>query len=843
MERNRDDSRIVSETSGSQIEDAEAAIFCIDSYYNFLEVESTVFNRNVLGIHLKNEPFAPHPPVLFKFSGNKFTCDAPINGTGAGVSEAGLKIKNIPTFIHPSFGAVSNQFRGLKYGVVVEGAASVISGWNFFFDRIFIDAISLENGRIDIKNSTFRNVEGTSIAVKKCAKANITSCNFIYTSSLPPLGSGLTFVHRYGLKIDELLAGCEVAASGWTFNADFGAVPFNEAQNKNIIGVYINGNNAGSGVKVRIGGGDLNTWNINSIAGRAIVLSGTFPIDASLQVFYNHFKIENKYSNLSNFTEDDPLGILCSGGDKHNLKIYANTFTKGSWMNDAVHGMLLTGSAGTGNDISDNQFLSPYDDGIQVTGFKNSLFCSNRFYDGIIGFRFSGQNDDTEFMYNVTHFSRLVHVAANSYMDDQDNNGNQWFYISFGSSAFYVSPQARCETASFAGLSRFKVHTPQSGNPDQSGSFFSEYHPFSIVPDNADEWFEYDPNGMLPTTGCVNQVTGGGGVKKVGRLTSDGGLSQFSGDPVFLWEAEKHLYARLSDAPSLVAEHASFPAFKSGRENSTMGKLYEIKHGIDHAHVGLSALLGQISALSTSVDALTDSIRLIDASAAASSDPSMLQGLFLQKQGAVFYMNALLEEAASLHAQYADSILVAYAEILNDNNAISTSQSHEQYEVAANAIFLETFTSAVHSVPAARQQQLRQIAALCPREGGSAVYRARSLLPSCEHLAISDFTSGCYPIEEIEGRSQQDSTESNAVVALSVFPNPSSGAFDVRLPSGKTDAIVSVVNNLGQIVAQQGVAAQESRIRFSSSLPNGVYWVVVKYVDGSSDSSGLVIIN
>ncbi|MFZ4632785.1 MAG: hypothetical protein ACOYNO_01125 [Saprospiraceae bacterium] len=80
----------ISTSNFSEIEDAELAIYA--GAFSQLNIYQTTFNRNRVGIELINSnPLSifSNGPFVFNFHSNRFTCDAPLNGTTNEITYAG----------------------------------------------------------------------------------------------------------------------------------------------------------------------------------------------------------------------------------------------------------------------------------------------------------------------------------------------------------------------------------------------------------------------------------------------------------------------------------------------------------------------------------------------------------------------------------------------------------------------------------------------------------------------------------------------------------------------------------------------------------------------------------
>lgn len=140
--------------NNTEIEDAETAISATGLCALF--IQQTTFNRDRVGIYL-NTPF-PNifvpGPLMWTFSGNHFTCDAPLNGTVDEITTAGVKLKD--SFLGTYTG--TNTFTDIQYGIYSEGHSSYIGCQNLIFQRIRRDGIYMDQGNINLRASQFQTV-------------------------------------------------------------------------------------------------------------------------------------------------------------------------------------------------------------------------------------------------------------------------------------------------------------------------------------------------------------------------------------------------------------------------------------------------------------------------------------------------------------------------------------------------------------------------------------------------------------------------------------------------------------------------------------------------------------
>lgn len=99
----------------SEIEDAEIGVDA--PYSSAIGLKGAVFDRNRIGVSLGRETgnvTSDNAPAFSAFSGNTFSCTAPLNGTTDEVSLAGVRVVRCPVTIHSD---EVSKFTGSRFGI------------------------------------------------------------------------------------------------------------------------------------------------------------------------------------------------------------------------------------------------------------------------------------------------------------------------------------------------------------------------------------------------------------------------------------------------------------------------------------------------------------------------------------------------------------------------------------------------------------------------------------------------------------------------------------------------------------------------------------------------------
>lgn len=168
---------------------------------------------------------------------------------------------------------------------------------------------------------------------------------------------------------------------------------------------------------------------------------------------------------------------------------------------------------------------------------------------------------------------------------------------------------------------------------------------------------------------------------------------------------------------------------------------------------------------------------------------------------------------------------VSQAQLLADlqalNNAVSPSTSYETNEKSINALLLAALANDDWDFSASEKTTIDDVAALCPQEGGPAVYTARYLQ---EYYRTPDWSAECGRSEE---RAQQPVVSRTNDIA--VFPNPATDAAQITLGKGApAGCSLRVVNLTGQIMVIQQIAEGVTQTTLNTGkMQNGCYLVQI----------------
>lgn len=816
-------------SDGSIIEDAEAAIHAINTSNAKLSIKNTTFNRNVIGIQLENGPTDSHPPVIFQFADNIFNCDAPLNGTTNEVSYAGMKLVNVPAAFFPStIVASDNRFYDLQYGIRAEGLSTTLAGRFFNFYRMKYDGIYMDQGNLSLTRSRFENCENFGINLQFAEIVSLSDhCTFTFDETLSDPGS--PYIKRYGLHIGSTGFGSNIFVSNSTFFANL------TNPNKTVGGIYIGGDIGGlTEVKILESG-----FNITAEFSWGILIDGEFPSQSQIDIAANVFDIETSGSTS--------YGIICQNGNKYDMDIIVNEFYNDRGLFDYWPiGIHITGSEeGIGNQIDDNNFLpgeylNSYSVGVDVQNFDKTTFCGNTFADAARSFNFLGLNDGASVSSNTAYGAQIVRIGSASWIDNQSHQGNKWTL--FSSSDAQVVIQAECVSENYAQYSEFHVHTPQSTSTDLADPGFSPYHPFTIVPDDPIvEWWIEDPNGT-PVTTCLNEIISNDGEDtKLKRDIAEGDLAAVVDDPSIVWQAEKSLYFTLKRDSALAASNSSYTSFLSAKANSNIDKFYQVASAVDAARTASTSASTNIESNRLAIENIVQQLEIADEALTEAVGSTAIDAAEATKIQLLDSLMSLEDARIALNNSYKQNLVSALTAAEQINNDITSATDLESYEKTVNTIFIDFLQTGI--ITQSQSEQLEEIAVLCPREGGMAVYKARGLLPECVKTRITDNYSECYPAptppDVVEERSDKN-LQGTITISSDIFPNPAGNSVTITVPDGSIGNVL-FFNSFGVVKIEESIKGASNGIDLSRLQP-GVYTVSILLSDGQHCNKKLVVL-
>lgn len=823
---------VISVSDNSIIEDAEKAVYATG--FSVLSFQNTTFNRNRIGIELET-PFpnkwVPGPTVL-KFTRNRFTCDAPLNGTADEITEAGVKLKNAYLYAYQSNLLGMNLFSDLRYGIIAQGSFSHIGASYLRMQGIKRIGISMEEGSLQLKDSRFDFCEfyGIRFGLAKLVDIQNTVIS-ISDKPSPELRIGIYF-DRFGLNADVNINNLSFGA-----NLDGSISP--------VRGIQLNGKNSGAGAKIRIA--DC-LFSFQAASSGGIILNGPFSANTVTEIWNNRFYVSSIYSeNAGNLRS---AGISADGnGNINNLSIKWNTFTSYSVhvFPPGVIGIpqwnwgifLKSNSTGTNNDVSVNSFnyeVQPLGQGLLVQSFQNTKYCSNTFsgYGFSTAALFAGNCAGTDLTGNIFNYvspgiSGVLNLYDNPAIGFQEHKGNKWYNL------FGLEPFLHVRCTGDPAKNKFIVHTPQSTCVNENAPCFSPYHPRKIEPDLMNELFEQQIGS--PSPGCDFETPAPVVINGLDPLIAQDLIAAPADDPSARWVLQRHLYQKLRDNPNLVSGHPAFAPFLANYENSSVGRFYEVHKTMEGAIKADEWIHTQSELALADISALADSINSIDLTLEQQGES---EALIKSKEELIAQIHSLYWDYDSLALAYRTQVSANLQSAYNLNQTVPVSTAYETNEKTVNQVFLEAL---MHNNGVFTQEQvagLESIALQDAKIGGPGVHTAWGLLPEClkEEIEPQYKIRDLSPDMEVAALSNDVKPVPEA--AVSIYPNPANSSLTVRHP-GKNKGTLALTDMTGKIWLQRQITGDSTLLDIGENTPAGIYLLRLSAEDGSSYVEKVVI--
>lgn len=307
------------------------------------------------------------------------------------------------------------------------------------------------------------------------------------------------------------------------------------------------------------------------------------------------------------------------------------------------------------------------------------------------------------------------------------------------------------------------------------------------------------------------------------------------------WRAQRAVYFALKQNPEIENYYPAYSTFISENEGGNIGKLYQVTVALNAARNGNDALRNNATNNRILIGDMLSQIETADQTwqnAVTTAEKDAAKEVKQQKLGELIL---LLENAANFQAAYQQSLINELTVAQQINSSISNTNEWEGYEKTVNAAFISYLQNG--TLTETQQEDMKTIAELCPKIGGMAVYKARSILPECARVIDRDNRDGCYPIQEpITPTPTFGSTERSTIKNVTyaqVVPNPATEVATVFVPSGKLGN-VRLYNAFGRLVAEQQMIVSQT-IFGIAMLSSGIYYFEITYPDGQRECLKLVV--
>ena len=237
------------------------------------------------------------------------------------------------------------------------------------------------------------------------------------------------------------------------------------------------------------------------------------------------------------------------------------------------------------------------------------------------------------------------------------------------------------------------------------------------------------------------------------------------------------------------------------------------------------------------VEAITQFDNLL----AAETNPTTIATLKAAQAEAAVEIETAQEGLNNLQQQYQASREAFYPQALSINAQVNATAVHEINEKAVNLVVLNALINQEGGFTEQDAQLLNGIAIQCPKIGGTAVIKARSLLDDCYETPVNDDIAGCMGELSTESmlslntatgnRGNLPSTTSTAIVLGQEI------VLDVPFEFGARYSFY----DLNGRTLQSGELGASLRFQMPSGLATGIYICSVTYASGKVTTQKIVL--
>jgi hypothetical protein len=301
---------------------------------------------------------------------------------------------------------------------------------------------------------------------------------------------------------------------------------------------------------------------------------------------------------------------------------------------------------------------------------------------------------------------------------------------------------------------------------------------------------------------------------------AEGGIGGTGG---MIWSAEKYLYTKLKDNPSLLTGNTLMQSFVDARANTPMGQFYDIGKGVQSLYEIESSIKATLDANTAAIQSGIEQMQAIDAVLPEDPSSPQYETLLEDRQDLLDDILTKSQENENIYTALHDARVLAAESLLADNAAITATETFEINEQQFFDIFLNTVGKDNGHASPAQLQALENMALQCPEEGGRAVHWAIGL--------YGNLTSTTIEAQECEIGLREGKQQKIEVNAFTLSPNPTAGTCRVeyQLEKGSAGEIV-VLDQTGRMAAKYPLTSQTGTFELDN-LPAGIYFVQLR-LDG-----------
>ncbi|MFQ5446393.1 MAG: T9SS type A sorting domain-containing protein [Saprospiraceae bacterium] len=773
----------------STIEDAYTAVHAYGG--GNLSITNSAFNRNFVGVYVDG-PIPYEGITNFNaFYGNIFDgggsllpepSGLPLNlylPPNNGTAFAGVWIQTKANPLH----SLNNVFRNLSNGIYANAASLKITKTQFtnIWENGYDDWLS--GYGIRAKDYTFsHNFQQTGFG-KDAEPLSFSLCS----KAMRLEGIRVDYIKDNNIRANkgiELIANYPKAVViGNRIESWITGVELNQVNNASDIWVSLNDIEVAGGIGIQSNMMNLGPVSANglNISLNNVILKAGNTKGVELNANNSSHIMENKVSanlGLSGYTgiraNNDNRSVLSCNEVTTTFPNFDKTIGIAIWDGELTRQMC--------NGVS-NTAKGVY---FTMGGFAPERFQENTFEGNDIG----------------------LQLTSSAAIGQQTHRGNKW-NGSFGSyGAQHLSPFPSDWTQS-----QFTVHTGTPGT----------YRP--TLPQGQDLWFFSDFGGspaeecQLIST-CITELPPfpADGLYGIDSTIASGGFQTTDFEGVTNWLSRRYLYGKLTENPGLIAPGSVFESFYNTTANSTVGNFAAIEAGMEALY---EVPAGTATLVLAHFDTL--SLRLEE----AGSIDSLLQAgvydtaLVQQRAVTMQVLQGAEQSGDSLMQPLLAQRMADAAVLVSQNAAVTTDSLFELNEPTVKHIYLNTVALGIAEFDAAQLADLESVAGQCPLTGGSAVFKARSLLAMVQDSLYDDETL-CQQI----GQRSNKNLKNGASPIFTLFPNPAKNEVTVTFsPYTELSRVIVLSDATGREIWRKEVQRSQHSVVFDTrGLEPGVYF-------------------
>lgn len=777
----------------SEIEDGQ---YAVHSGINapVLNIINNRFNRNHVSIYVNNK-IPSTTSFNYKIYGNVFDCTSNLNSpypaqnpVPAQISFAGVWLQVVPAINIGLPGAGLNEFRNQMVGILSEGSYVTVNA-STFSDMLFnglyegydtgigISALNNSNmtvtglGNQTISTPSFDNCENVAVfsnsSVTKCFVNRVINTGNVGMMAINTQNQHTEFISNL-FEVDDEGTHNLILLERGAFGTDV------------ISGNVINSD-------FQLIGGAINVHDVSNSTGNCEVSNNRLNLDnAEIGLDLHPNSGNNLYvdGNIINSTNGLwPVTIFVADGN--NTRFSGNHITGTSTTLDCVFSYMA----------------------------KNTTICSNFFEGTIRGLVFQGNSMGTDVYRNTfTNLRYGLRLETNEIgLGVEKHRENIW------DGTCQPNGKAASHIGTDFQLSKFIVNP--NNDPNKCGD--PEFWPncsgtSSVLPISG--WFFNEP-GDTCALYCTLLTANSSNFELVEQAVMDDNLGNFGYSEAGIWNAERYLYKKLQENPSLQPPGSQAYYFVQNLSNSPLGAFYHVEKNITDALSPDNGLQLSISSNYEIVDSLLTELKAVQEGLLLEPNDAQLLQENDQLLSSVF---SIKEENDNLIAQFDLYKTGALNGVLSLNENIVPQNVFEANQKTINRKRILTLMG--EALTEQDWDTIRSIANQCYFEGGAAVYSARALLPMTEQVAFMKNEPVCNNQNLIQPPSGSKPSFSGTWL---FYPNPTDGGklfFNSTLPyfSDTRLEIIDVWGKKCKVIEKGDLDALSVDI---SDLANGIFWI------------------